>query len=1188
MISSLHRSTAGQPQWSIVLVCCADLVQIRQSPRQWCPHPTLVQHRQLHSFRHVYVSDVSLSVRPRLSLLPLDSARGIPSFDSANGGFRGGIDTNYRSEFKRECQSDEDEGPNDDEAESNEEGSKEYSEETQDEGNKPRRRPGARYTSKFNGCVHRYLSETVHLETQLATSSAPTLWSAPTSISTSDRTSPTTTIKEKPTEASCHEVQVVNKAVSNAISVVPHDVPQEQKTQFRVTSTLGVSLRELRSTIVIHLKHPLRITAIRIPRDKTPGANVRQFTVKLYSADGLLINAEPLKSNKSPRDDPTTPATLHFTQILRGALLSRLEITIERTTDEQPPRGVILDIKACAKPENMQISSEDSNEKSSQPMPVIQPTLPSTISMLTSANDLSIVAKELTTHAESTTPPDTMTGNSDDDPTMQPPDLSFAEGFLGLNVQGRVGGVGGKRITTKPTTTTTTTTAVPCPACQHTRAVEKDMCDTIHTDDSREDDGPMTGLLEKSGNGISFVGSYQNPTMTLKISPPSRIHSIAIYLGRNPRCNVLAFTVTFYNQDGQKLQPENILSESLPNGTAYVRPDKIPCNELVRKIGLKIHSTNDRRSPKFVIFDIQVCTGSTTKKTTTIPPTTTTTTAVPCPACQHTRAVDKHMCETINTEDSIDRDRPMTDIFDTAGEGITFTGSYQDPTMTMRIRPPARIHSIAIYLGRNPRCNVLAFSVTLYYQNGTMVQPENIPTQSLPDGTAYIGPNQLPCDGLVRKIVINIVSTRDRQSPKFVIFDIQVCTGPTTTTTTSTTTKVPTTTTTSTTTPVPTTTTTSTTTPVPTTTTTSTTTKVPTTTTTTSTTTKVPTTTTTTSTTTTATPCYQCNYTRPVDQSMCNSVMSEQNGTDIEHLGGQVNVFSSGVSVREHLKQITITVSLNSPALVGSICIACGGGRQCHIQVGKATFNLKDGSKWLTRGEDWQENGDGHLCLRLDRIPCGQLVTKIAITINAMNENYLPDKITVDIRVCTTPAITTTTTSTTTKVPTTTTSTSTTTKVPTTTSTSTTTKVPTTTTTSSTTTPKPTTTTTTSTTTTATPCYQCNYTRPVDQSMCNSVMSEQNGTDIEHLGGQVNVFSSGVSVREHLKQITITVSLNSPALVGSICIACGGGRQCHIQVGKATFNLKDGSKWQREAKTGKRMATDTCAYAWTVSHADNL
>jgi hypothetical protein len=86
---------------------------------------------------------------------------------------------------------------------------------------------------------------------------------------------------------------------------------------------------------------------VTIPRDKTPNANVQQFEVTFYSPDGKKINDKPILTNSSPKDDKTKPAQLDSTQTPSNTPVSRIEITIVHTTDDESPKGVVLDIKAC-------------------------------------------------------------------------------------------------------------------------------------------------------------------------------------------------------------------------------------------------------------------------------------------------------------------------------------------------------------------------------------------------------------------------------------------------------------------------------------------------------------------------------------------------------------------------------------------------------------------------------------------------------------------------------------------------------------------------------------------------------------------------------------------------------------------------------------------------------------------------
>jgi hypothetical protein len=151
------------------------------------------------------------------------------------------------------------------------------------------------------------------------------------------------------TTKQCEEMQAVDKFVSEHIIVNPTEIPKEDKVDFQPTSQKGVSFPkdEKTPTLTVTFGTPAEVQSVTIPRDKTPNANVQQFEVTFYSPDGNKINPVPITSNKSPKDDTTKPAQLDYSQIPANALVSHLNITVLSTTDDQSPKGVILDIKAC-------------------------------------------------------------------------------------------------------------------------------------------------------------------------------------------------------------------------------------------------------------------------------------------------------------------------------------------------------------------------------------------------------------------------------------------------------------------------------------------------------------------------------------------------------------------------------------------------------------------------------------------------------------------------------------------------------------------------------------------------------------------------------------------------------------------------------------------------------------------------
>ena len=144
-------------------------------------------------------------------------------------------------------------------------------------------------------------------------------------------------------------MQAVDETVSKQITVTPHELPKGENVEFQPRSKRGVSFpRDDRTpTITVKFGKPAEVQSVTIPRDKTPYANVQQFEVTFYSPDGKKINDKPILSNFSPKDDKTKPAHLDSTQTPSNTPVSRIEITIVHTTDNQSPKGVILDIKAC-------------------------------------------------------------------------------------------------------------------------------------------------------------------------------------------------------------------------------------------------------------------------------------------------------------------------------------------------------------------------------------------------------------------------------------------------------------------------------------------------------------------------------------------------------------------------------------------------------------------------------------------------------------------------------------------------------------------------------------------------------------------------------------------------------------------------------------------------------------------------
>ena len=144
-------------------------------------------------------------------------------------------------------------------------------------------------------------------------------------------------------------MQAVDEQTSKKIVVKPVDISENQKPEFQPTSTKGVSFSDYDKTptIIVFFGRPAEVQSVTIPRDKTPNANVERFLVTFYSPEGNKINDKPIESSSSPKDDTKKPATVDSAQIPSDRRVSRIEITIISTTNEQSPKGIILDIKAC-------------------------------------------------------------------------------------------------------------------------------------------------------------------------------------------------------------------------------------------------------------------------------------------------------------------------------------------------------------------------------------------------------------------------------------------------------------------------------------------------------------------------------------------------------------------------------------------------------------------------------------------------------------------------------------------------------------------------------------------------------------------------------------------------------------------------------------------------------------------------
>ena len=165
----------------------------------------------------------------------------------------------------------------------------------------------------------------------------------------SSQSSVTTGTPSATTTKRCEEMQAVDEPISKQITVTPNELPKGENIEFQPTSSRGVSFPkdDRTPTITVNFGTPAEVQSVIIPRDKTPNANVQQFEVTFCSPDGKKVNDKPILTESSPKDDKTKPAHLDYTQIPSDTPVSRVEITIVRTTDGESPKGVVLKIDAC-------------------------------------------------------------------------------------------------------------------------------------------------------------------------------------------------------------------------------------------------------------------------------------------------------------------------------------------------------------------------------------------------------------------------------------------------------------------------------------------------------------------------------------------------------------------------------------------------------------------------------------------------------------------------------------------------------------------------------------------------------------------------------------------------------------------------------------------------------------------------
>ena len=151
------------------------------------------------------------------------------------------------------------------------------------------------------------------------------------------------------TTKQCTEMEAIDETISKKITVTPDVISQDKKPDFQPTSNTGVSFpaNEKKPTITVNFDKPAEVQSVTIPRGERPGANVEQFEVTFYSPNGSKVNPTPIQSTDSPKDDKFKPATVDSSKIPSNTPVSKIELTVVKTTDGESPKGVVLKVRAC-------------------------------------------------------------------------------------------------------------------------------------------------------------------------------------------------------------------------------------------------------------------------------------------------------------------------------------------------------------------------------------------------------------------------------------------------------------------------------------------------------------------------------------------------------------------------------------------------------------------------------------------------------------------------------------------------------------------------------------------------------------------------------------------------------------------------------------------------------------------------
>ncbi|CAF1457913.1 unnamed protein product, partial [Adineta steineri] len=354
------------------------------------------------------------------------------------------------------------------------------------------------------------------------------------------------------TTKQCQEMEAVDDAVSKTITVTPKDIDQNKKGDFKPDSKTGVNFPEedKHPTINIPFGTPATVRGVSMPRDTT-NSNVESFKVTFYGTTNQPINKQPLES--TPSGDKNHPASLNPSQIPSDVPVKRVEITDIKTTDNQPPRGVVLDIKACTE---------------------------ATAGTTGVSAGTTLVHGSEASHA---------TGTAVTSPSGSASVATSASGSTTVGVSGT---------TTKQ--------------CQEMEAVDDAVSKTITVTPKDIDQNKKGDFKPDSKTGVNFPEEDKHPTINIPFGTPATVRGVSMPRDTTNN-NVESFKVTFYGTTNQPINKQPL--ESTPSGDknhpASLNPSQIPSDVLVKRVEITDIKTTDNQAPRGVVLDIKACTEAT-------------------------------------------------------------------------------------------------------------------------------------------------------------------------------------------------------------------------------------------------------------------------------------------------------------------------------------------------------------------------------------------------------------------------------------------------------------------------------------------------------------------------------------------------------------------------------------------------